>query len=391
MSTWWPVIGVFWILFLLDGLRGSRRTRFFFCRAWGGSRSTVGARLSESAWVLIPPLPTAWGVATEDLPASLAAEGLSNTPSVSAGRPPPWPEHAVTFLWEEISSIESVAGWIRVNGRRFAPETPALRSETLRALAKTLKPLDLEGRRRHLQVWTRERFRPLNLRRSVQSALVRTRGLAVLNALQVGVALLVSAWVLSGVSESLSLEVQARVNDQAPFVGGGWLLAHLLAVGWFFRLHRRLYPKGGQERVGLIMTMLLVPPQALRLRQQVLARLGEGQHPLAVAAALAGRQGLHRVARNTWADLRWPWSPAREVAGTGEVTAAAAAMMAPWVERTLGMAQPPLGLAEITVPPRKNSPEVCAYCPRCGDQFTRPEGTCPYGIPLHPFSKEERL
>lgn len=387
MSTWWPILAVFWALYLADGLRGTRRTRFFGFRAWGGAggrvrRDRVGAHVAETSWLLTPPLPSAWAVATEDLPASLAPEGVSNSPSVSAGRPPPWPEHAAGLRWEEIERIDAVGGWIRVNGRAFTPETPALTADGLRVVAAAMKPLDLAARRRWLAAWQHRRFRPLRLRRRVRLALARTRGLVVLNTVQALAAVAGTGYLLLEVPEWLSPELRSQVNRQLLALALAWGVSHLLAVVWFFRVHRRFFPKAGQERIGLCFTALLVPAQALRLRQHVVWRLAEGQHPLALAAALAEGPGVHRLAQDTVRDLRWPRVPAKDVESTGPLAAAASALVEPEVETCLHAAVPPVRIEDLLAPPPKDSPEACAYCPRCGDQFTRGDAACPHGIPL---------
>lgn len=388
MSTWWPILAVFWGLYLADGLRGTRRTRFFGFRAWGGggrrraAGRSPGARLAENTWLFTPPLPSAWTVATEDLPASLAPEGVSNSPCVSAGRPPPWPEHAASLSWEEVQRVEASGGWIRINGRAFTPETPALTAETLRGLAVTLTPLDPPARRKHLEAWHRRRFRPLRLRRRVRLAVARTRGLVALNTLQTLLAAAATAYLVLDVPEWLSPAVRAQVNTQLLAVGAAWAAAHGLAVVWFFRVHRRFFPKAGQERFGHCFTALLVPSQALRLRQHVLWRLAEGQHPLALATALADGPVGQAWAQSTLRDLRWPRVPARAVEDTGRLAASASSLVAPHVVTCLATALPPLREADLLAPPPKDSPDVCAYCPRCGDQFTRPDAACPHGIAL---------
>jgi hypothetical protein len=194
-SEWWSLLAVFWGLYLADGLRGGRRERFHF-RNWLSTHRPRG-RATPASWFFIPPSPSAWALTADDLPASLAPEGVTNWPSASAGRPPPLPEHVVSFRWEEIQRVEERTGGIFINGQRFTPSTPGLTAAALGALARELAPLTTAARTVRLQSWHSARFAATRFGRRLRSVLARSRGLVFLNTVQVLLLAAVSAYRFS--------------------------------------------------------------------------------------------------------------------------------------------------------------------------------------------------
>lgn len=383
-SEWWSILAVFWGLYLADGLRGGRRERFHF-RGWFATRRPNG-RSTPASWFFIPPAPSVWALAAEDLPASLAPEGVTNWPSASAARPPPLPEHVVSFRWEEIQRVEDRAGHLYINGQRFAPSTPGLTAAALGTLARELAPLTTAARTVRLQAWHSARFASARFGRRLRSVLARSRGLAFLNTVQVLLLAAVSAYLLLDGPDRVQPVMRDSLARALPAFLISYAGLHVIAVGSFFMLHRRFYPQAVQERISVIFTALFVPPQALRLRLHLTSRLVGGLHPLAVALATLPPTHARELAADTVRDLHWPRLAANLPAGATALVRSSLVVLAPVVNAALDRQTPPVPVASLLTPPVRESASACAYCPRCGDQFTRLDACCPHGAPLVPFT-----
>lgn len=391
-SEWWTVLAVFWGLYLIDGLRGGRRDRLFF-HAWFATKTALGAQpgarstrlqafATQSAWFLIPIAPTASTLVSEDLPASLAPEGITNWPSTSATRPPPLPSQIEAFRWEEIQQVEDRSGWIYINRRRFAPHTVGLSARSLGNLGRELAPLSHDARTRRLSMWQASRFGGTHLKRRLQSVLLRSRGLAFLNTVQAASLAAVSVYLLADGPSLVSPALGNWVADALPGLLMVYASSHLGALTWFYRLHRRIYPAAGQERASLLFTALFVPPQALRLRIHLTAKLAAGLHPLSVALACAHPSVARQIATNTLRDLRWPRCPANFPEPVRRLVESSSAILEPIITEALVSQDQSLTPARLLAAPAPHSAQACSYCPRCGDEFTRSDSRCPHGVPL---------
>jgi hypothetical protein len=383
-SEWWSILAVFWGLYLADGLRGGRRDRLFF-HDWRGWGRAARARVSQSSWFFTPPLPGAWMLTTEDLPASLAPEGLTNWPCAAASRPPVLPEHVEAWGWEDVRRVDDRLGWIYVNERRFTPSTPGLDAASLGNLARELSPLSIEARAARLRLWHSRRFASHRFARRLKSALLRSRGLARLNTTQTTLLAIVSAYLLLDGPARVQPALRDALAGALPLFLSLCAGLHLLALGWFYCLHRRFHPRAGQERASLIFTALLVPPQALRMRMHLVAKLGAGLHPLSVALACAGPATARSLATATLRDLRWPRLPADIPPRVEMLVRSASVVLEPFIHAALNRHGAEFSSTVLLAAPVRRSPEACAYCPRCGDEFTRPDSVCPHGVPLSRF------
>lgn len=382
-SEWWPILAVFWGLYLADGLRGGRRDRLYIQQ--GRGVRNPAAHIAQSSWFFTPPVPSAWLIVAEDLPASLAPEGLTNWPSVSASRPPPLPDHVASFRWEEIQNVEESLGWLFINGRRFAPATSSLPAASLHSLARELARLDSTARAVRLRAWQTARFASARLARHLRAVLARSRGISILNTIQTGLLAALTAYLLLDGPARVPQAASDALADAMPAFLAACAALHLTAVTWFFRLHRRLHPRAGSERASLVFTALLVPAQALRLRLQLTARLGAGLHPLAIAFACARPNAQHALTAATLRDLRWPRLPDTLPPDVVRLVRTSSALMEPILLAALARRSSPLSADALLAPPARLSSDACAYCPRCGDEFTRADSRCPHGIPLSRF------
>ena len=441
MEEWWSVVAVFWALYLADCLGGGRRERLWLAswrrgygrglaprpdhapapaagreagREAGRGKSRQGrkaarasaprpapvpvlrrfATLTQSRWYFAPPWPWAWVLALDDSPLSLAPEGVGNWPSASSARPPGTPDALRAVRWEDMGKISGgVNSPLRIDGRPIAPANAALDSVGLRELAERLRPLESAARGREIAAWQARWFSPTRARRRLLVGLGRTRWLAVFNTLQWLGWIALSAGLLGEFFNPETVLTEG-VRGSPWWALVFWLvLAHFLAVGEAWRVHRRLWPKRGEERTGLVFAALFLPAQALRLRAAILKPAARGLSPLAAVLAAGREETVRRVAANTLRDLAHPMRPAGLPALLARLADEAGALARPAMERALAEAAA-AGLtgvspAELLALPACPASGACAYCPRCGDEFTRLDGACPHGVALRPLKPKD--
>lgn len=394
MSEWWSVVVVFWLLYLADGVSGGRRERLFLS-AWRGR-----ARLTQASWFFAPPAPWGYSIPLDDLPASLTSEGVCNWPSVSTSRPPPLPGELRAVKWENTSDAKLRGGRLWLAGRAFAPVGVAWDAEDVRRLTAELRSLPPEARRARIEAWHARRFSLVRARRRFRVTLGRTRTLAVMNTLQTGGWLALSAALLGGVFvPSWPAGAQTPWQGATPGDLVWWALiavlvvSHAQAVYEAWSVHRRLYPKQGEARLNLLLGALLLPPQALRLRAALMRPLGMGLAPLPVVLAAGAPDTAREAAQATYRDVRHPLRPGRLPGLIVGLADEATDLARPAVERVLAEATGG-GLMGVTpeallAPPARRMAGECAYCPRCGDGFLRADGVCPQGVALRKIPDAE--
>lgn len=412
MNDWWSAVALFWALYLADGVNGGRRERLFLAAWRGGWRWRFWRRrklhvprtatLCQAGWHFAPPLPWAYSLPLEDLPAALSPEGLVNWSCAATARPPWRPDRPAAARWEAAGKVGLASGWITLDGRRFVPATNALDARELRTLTERLGPLPPERRGAEIAAWLSRHFSVTRARRRLAAGLARTRALAWMNTLQCAGWIALSAALVSGAFDpSLPFGTAGswRWLDPAQIRWWslcGWLAAmHLLTLGTAWRLHRKLHPHLKEERSNLIFGALLLPAQALRLRAALLRPLARGLAPLAFTLAAGTPATARAAAAATLRDVAFPARPAGLPPDFTALNDAAGALARPVLERTLtGAANAAggegLGVEELLAQPADLEAGVCAYCPRCGDGFLRPDGVCPQGVRLKPVSMPTR-
>lgn len=375
MSEWITVLAVFWLLWGLDGLRVARRAVFTF-RA--GARARTGSvGFGRVGWPA--PAPWGWRVTVPDVPLALSDEGVTNVPIGAAGRPAVQPEVRQAWRWRDITAVGVADGWIHVNGRRFCPDTGHVPAPELWALANA----PAAERARRIDALLARWLRPSQVMRRGRSLHGRTRPIAWLNAaVLVGWGLL-SVYLLGDVAGRVPAPLGERIGAILPWVVLVLLVLHGVTAVLAWRSVGRLRVVGRDGRKANLLSALLLPPQALRLR----ALVGEGyvpaQHPLAVALAMAARPRQGQLAFAVLADLRWPRAVGEASALEGEILAGFRRRLEPRIEAMLAAAG--WSAADLLRPPAPDQPSSCAYCPRCGDQFVAGPRLCPQGIPLQPL------
>ncbi|MFT3868915.1 MAG: hypothetical protein QM715_10705 [Nibricoccus sp.] len=383
MSQWWLLIAAFWFWYLVDSVKPGRRLRFVLTRALG--RGPTAASHGTVAVTSVSPL--GWHVRTEDPPVAFSPEGLSNVPVGSAGRPAPMPVHAKAWRWEEIRQLSAKRGRIFINGEYFCAVTPFTTAKRLRDLIDGCKNREPKARAAWLEARIAEGFRVARLRRQRNVLLGRTGSLAIWAGFGLGLALVVSAYLLLGGVLPVSEMLAGKIGRVLPLLGLYLAGLHMCLViaGWI--AHRRLLPKHGEARFSLLFSALLLPPQAYRLRSRIGAEYFQAAHPLAWLAAVGKQGDFILYARQALADLRWQLAPAHLETERRELYQTISSWMRKRMENEFGrlLRERKVSEGELLAPPKKDCPESCAYCPRCGSQFTVPEGRCPHGIELAKF------
>ncbi|MES2695302.1 MAG: hypothetical protein V4773_17635 [Verrucomicrobiota bacterium] len=376
MSEWILVLALFWAFWAIDGARLLGR-RVFSLTGRLRRRGRRGMRLGYSRLSLPAVLPHGARVVAEDVPLAFSPEGICNRPVGSAGRPAEEPERAVqAWRWEEIKQVGLAKGWIYVNGARFCPATGHVMAAEVLALTEAAPAV----RERRLQMLLRRWFRPAHLRRKARVLEARTAWPAALNGWTLAILAGVTIYVGGDFAARLSAEKSARLADALPWILLGASAMHLMAVIVTWRALRRLRAVRPEKRSSSLMSALLLPAQALRLR----ALAGDGffpaQHPLAAVLAFAGERVQRAVAFDTLADLRWPIHGREDSPRAREIAAWFRAALEQRVRAELARAG--VAVDELLAAPKPDTKESCRYCPRCRAQFRAGPEMCPHGVVL---------
>ena len=376
MSEWVSVFAVFWILWLLDGVRVAPR-RLFTWTGGGGPRHrarVVFSRVSLPGW-----WPAHWRIAGADVPLSLSPVGVCNQPVGSAGRPAEVMAEVVAWRWSEIREVGVAQGWIYINGARFCPDTGHLSAPALLALAQA--PAD--QRERRVQALIARWLRPAHVARRVKVLMARTALPAALNRITFLGWVALTVYVVGDFASRIPAEWSERLVTGMPFFVLGLLALHVVAVISAWRQVRKLKAVAPQKRGMALFSALLLPPQALRIRTLMGDGFFPAQHPLGVTLGFAGPKCGREVAFAVLADLAWPL-PAGQSPLAREISGWFRQELEPRV-RVLVSAQK-IDPNALLAAPLPDAPASASYCPRCGAQFVAREGVCPNGVPLRPLS-----
>lgn len=365
---------VFWALWLVDGIKLPPVARFGVTGRSRRGRLVFG-RLLLPAWS-----PAAWRVVAADIPFALSPAGICNRPAGAAGRPAGAPARAIAWAWSEVRETAVKDGWILINGARFCRDTGHLRAAQILGLAR----LSEAERTARVGWWLQRWLRPAHLRRRADALAGRTTMPALLNALFLALAVVITLYLVADGANRLAPKQAEAVARSLPLVAGYLVLLHLAALIATWRAVRRLKVPGEDKRSIALFSAALLPPQALRLR----ALAGDGwfpaQHPLALALAFARQPELTALAFQTLGDLRWPVGEADDSPLTRTITAWHRAQLAQRLAPLLNAAG--IQEAELFRAPRADGPASCRYCPRCRSQFTSETARCAHGVELRPVA-----
>ncbi len=378
MSDWASLLLVAWALHALHGFVWRRWPRFHFV-AWT-ARSRPRPRLST--WSVFSFLPTGWRLRSDDVPLSLSTEGITNLPVAALARPSPLPDQLEAWRWEDIRKVESRSGHLWINGRRFAPDTGHVSAAVLRQLAAAAPT----ARSDRIQVLMTSWLRPLRLRR-LHRVLVLSTGTAVsCNLVAFNLFALGSLYLAGGIPALLDERVSEAIARGAPWMMAYAVLLQVTALATAWRAGRRLVRHGGAPPSKTLGAVLFLPPQSFHLRALLGESLWPAMHPLSAALAFGSPTARRAAAFDVLADLHWPLPPAVEGDDLPRrIARDHRARFRPLLETVLRAAE--LYPETLLAAPAPDSAEACAYCPRCGDQFVKPDGTCPHRIALRPLPR----
>ncbi|WP_414663492.1 hypothetical protein [Horticoccus sp. 23ND18S-11] len=379
MSEWMTVLAVFWALWALDGARLRPRSGFTVVGGCGRWRRAFQGKISlPGFW------PGSWRVQLDDVPVAISPVGVSNRPAGSIGRPDERPARIVAWRWAEIREVGVARGWIFINGARFCPDTGHVTAPELIALAR-LAPAERDPRIAGVIArW----FRPEHLRRRLRVLVARTAVPVQFNAIVFLGMVGITVYVVGDLASRLPERASTLLAEWLPWMMLGLFAAHVAAVVFAWRAVRRLKPVTAQKRTSTLLSALLLPPQALRLR----ALAGEGffpvQHGAAGMVAAGSGRAVCAAAFNALADLRWPARVEDEPAVAREIDAWFRGALEARLTALLAAAG--ISTEALLAPPEPDSPASCRYCPRCRDQFNDERGQCPNGVPLCPLARVRR-
>ncbi len=378
MTEWILIIVVFWGWFFADSLHASRRPRFLVSRASSCRR----ARAKFGAVLFGPPLPGAWQIAIDDLPYSFSPDGICNVSVLSASHQAPDDGTVRAWRWEDIREISQKRGRIRINGDDFCAVSSFANAASLQLFVQRCVALPSAERETFLRNQLARWFRPASLKRRLLSVNRRTRDIATLGFVNGLLAALLSVYFLTDSPTIVGEQWAARIAAALPLLGGYFALLHVSSLVLAWRAHRRLRPRHHEERSRIILNALLMPPQAMRLRAQIIRHAFAPQHVLTWLAAAGRRDDFAFWARRALRDLRWPRAlpPGARQSPVAHISA--------WMRQNGTLCVETIiaregFLIETFLPaPRPDGPQSCLYCPRCLAQFTQQGATCPHDIKL---------
>lgn len=372
MSEWLGFLATAWLFWLIDGVRFLPQGTWSFAALHGWARaSAVFAR-----WQVPPWSPWGWRLIVADPPLALSPRGIVARPVGAAGRPQRV-RRAAAIAWEQVRDVRGDGRWLWINGARFAPDSGHVTARELREIAASPPPARAAAIQK---IWS-EWLRIDHVRRWRRAWLARTADAAWCNALLLGMAGLVSAWVLGALPDAQA----EMVRRLGPGLAATALVAHAWAIGSVARARRRLVPSTGATTGSPLLLAALFPPQALRLCS-IAGETGlRRAHPVAIAAALGRPEAVETLVRQTIGDLRWPIDGAEDDPLGQEIAAWHRAGLAKAIETALRRTGIPL--QEILRAPRPDGAASVSYCPRCRAQFVEGPKTCPHGVRLERLSR----
>jgi hypothetical protein len=166
-----------------------------------------------------------------------------------------------------------------------------------------------------------------------------------------------------------------------------FMVVNTALIAWdFHRANRDLFPASGTARWSSIIMILLSPPAALRAAKYLARDIGDGYHPLALAASRCSNEEIRALA--SWVLREVTFEP-----DTVTRLDKPAAECTQWFRRKIRDAILALVYKhgddpeELIAPPKRESEHVRSYCPRCLSQFVISDGVCTDcdGISLRPF------
>lgn len=316
----------------------------------------------KGAAALAPPLPPlGTTLVAEPWPLAPTDEGLASLEVPSFAVP-----------WPEVLRIRRRGDELGLDGRVLARTSTRRAASSFLATARRLADAAPAGRAELLDGALRAHLDPAAVRERLAAFRPHARALLFAeNALWLG--------LFAGGPLLLWSPLAAEWPRVLAWCGVSFAAAAWLAL----RAAKAVLPPDARPSVAQRVALVLSPLSTLRAHDVLARELAPDLHPLAHALALAPREDVARLARDTLAALRWPG-------------AAAADPAAPFRDRLFAAASRVLrehghDPDQLLAPPSEADPGAVAFCPRCLAQFRRSEGPCSTcaGVGLLPLPAEQ--
>ena len=357
-------------------------------RTWMARRWTVvhpGALLGnqKAGFVFTHPLPPLGTIFSgNQLPLSLSPDGALAfvAPSVNPGWRPP--QNGQLLPWSELSQVQVVGKTLRLKGQTFVQTGSATFAKWLAAELRQMAQVPVSSRSRCIEELLKQTLDTAAIQQRLRLFEQQTRSLRLMtNTLFVYLFVLAPAVIW-----------QFGLSATWPGLLAGLLACTGAAAFLFRRAHRGLYPEAEDERFTHFLIILLSPATAIRAHDLLSRPLLDNFHPLAVAKVLVPARQFEEFARNVLRELRYPAMPL-----CPRPDQAACATESSWrtalrshIEKFT--VQNGLNPDELLEGPKQADSSCRSYCPRCGAQYTTPDGICADcgGLALVAFPQEVR-
>jgi hypothetical protein len=357
------------VIYLLDCLHLLHRNSVVFstwikkeCKA--AFAGTVFGTRSSGVFIspLLPPLGLTF--VAQPLPVSFSPAGVCSfiTPALTSAGRPPQVERVVRY--DEVKRLSREMKDVLINGELFVKcRSPRIAHHVAEAIRRLVKA-EPGDRERLIQALAVDTFDVDAVRVAVGEFRASTKALRLLCNVH---------WVYMFIVNPVVILWLGFWGWVLPLVAG-LLVLHVVVIGEYWRTHKKLMAAESYHRWEGVVKMVLCPPASARALDLVSLDLLDLYHPLAVAAAIAGKEELQRVSVLMMREARYALPIHSPVEGVGEI--------AEWHRRTMGEAaetflrKEQVDLSGVDRAPERWDDRTKSYCPRCLTAYTLEAGEC---------------
>lgn len=332
-------------------------------RKWHARRAGWELGNAKGALLGLQPLPPLGLLhETAGWPVSLSEDGIcafSGASFAGVERPP---QSGTSIRYDGIRETSAVGRELRVNGTAFATALTAPMAQNLAELVRSLTTTPRDARK------------PLIVR-AIDASLDHEA------AAKASASIEDQTRALRRICIALWCHLYLVCPAVTMTFGLNWLIIPLAVAGLsiqiptlvrFFRLHRRIHPGEGVDRLEQVFRMSLCPPMAIRAVDAVTRHGIPLHHPAAATVGLCSKDESSELLSLLVRDLRYP-SP---VPLEGDAAKIESFFRGVLLDRLLALADRQ-GIAIRSEPdPAHTDADSKTFCPRCLNVFTLAEGVC---------------
>jgi len=341
---------------------------YVFSRNFRGQWISGAPEIALRAWkvkaAIANPLPFFAGVVVaEPEPPAVTAEGILPSPIANSSDGEGSEERRV-LLWKEVRKFSAKGERVLADGRpihRCVSSAEARRWATwLTALAK-----HPASRSHAIEKELKRQFDSKAIRAKTGEFQAATGWIGTLaNLLFFVLPVVVPAYIWAGVRAVTWVAL---------------LLVTLLLIAAttrsYLSAHRKLYPDEKDARFSETLTVALSPFAAMRAHDSLGRNLLASFDPLAIAAVLLPAPAFEQVAGQAYRNMLFPLACSEPGSEAFQLESRGFQQMRDRV-RLAFLKKNVADLERFAAAPPADSPESCAYCPRCHAQFRIASGTC---------------